>query len=214
MLNNLIFLCGPHGSGKTTLGEEIEKENSRVLIPELFSRNIKFNIEPDYRQILKICSRAIENFEYLKIAKENPDKIILGNRCVYDTLCYVNVYYKRGWISKKTCREYNKHAKDFFRDENQNPYAIVVNPGFEVVKKHLEKRWKEKGKKWREEDLEYARLACLEHEKLQDNPLVYYIDHEINLETREDIEDCNTWIEEVYQGRKQILDLECVSREY
>jgi hypothetical protein len=207
MLNNLIYLSGPHGSGKTTLGKEIAKENPGVLIPELYSRNIKFDTEPDYRQILKICGRAIENFEYLKIAKENPDKIIIGNRCIYDIFAYNQTYHRKDWIEEDTYQRYDIHAKDFFKSENQEPLAIVVNPGYEVVKKHLEKRWKEKGKKWREEDLEYARLVCREFEKLKGNDLIYYIDHEINLETKEEIINCIQWMEEKYNSNLNLQEL-------
>jgi len=197
MLSNLFFLDGPHGSGKTTLGEELGKINPQVMIPELYSKNVKFKTEPKYRQALKICSRAIENFEYAQIAKKNLDKIILANRGIYGIFAYNLVYYKKGWIDKETYEKYNAHTSDFFQNENRNPYSIVLNPGFEVVKKHLKKRWEEKGKKWREEDLEYARIACKEYEKLKNNRLVYYIDSEINLETKKEIYECNEWMQEV-----------------
>jgi adenylate kinase family enzyme len=60
MQNNLFFLCGPHGSGKTTLGKKLSEQNKEIAIPELYSRNIKFNMQDEqYRQYLKICSRAI-----------------------------------------------------------------------------------------------------------------------------------------------------------
>lgn len=192
--NNLFYLCGPHGSGKTNLGDQIAKENLGVLIPELYSRNVKFNTDPIYRQILKICNRAIENFEYLEIAKKNPDKIIIANRCIYDVLAYDWVYHQRGWIDKNTYEMYNFYAKYFFRNENTEPFAIVLNPGLEKVLEHLKKRWQEKGKKWREEDLEYAALACESYERFQGEENIFYIDHEINLETKKEVKEASEWI--------------------
>lgn len=194
MQNNLFYLCGPHGSGKTTLGKELEKENPDILIPELFSRNIKFNTEPVYRLVLKICGRAIENFEYLEIAKKNPDKIVLGNRCIYDVLAYNRVYFQRGWTSKETYEMYDAYARDFFRNENSEPYAIVLNPGLDRVLEHLEKRWQEKGKKWREEDLEYAKLACKSYEQFQGKEKIFYINREIDLESRAEINEAYEWM--------------------
>lgn len=206
MQTNLIFLGGPHGSGKTTLGDEIAKINTDVMIPELYSRNVKFNIQDsEYRQILKICSRVIENFEYLETAKRNPEKIILANRCIYDVLAYNEVYFKRGWISEETRDRYDGYAREFFREENAEPFAIVLNPGFEAVRKHLEKRWREKGKKWREEDLEYARLTCSAYEQFQDREGIFYINHEIDLESKVEIEECSEWIEEVSGITERVL---------
>ena len=197
MQDNLIYLCGPHGSGKTTLARELEKQNPRIMVPELFSRNIKFNTHPPYRQVLKICGRAIENYEYLDIAKKNPDKIVLGNRCIYDVFAYNQVYYKKGWISKETFDFYKKSSRDFFNDENEEPWAIFLNPGFETVYKHLEKRWKEKGKKWKEDDLEYTRFACQAYEYFKGNENIFYINHEISLESKEDIKKVNGWIKRI-----------------
>ena len=197
--DNLIYLSGPHGSGKSTLMEILKKENHKFLVPKLFSRSIKFDTEPEYRQILKNCERAIESFEYLKIAKENQDKIVLGNRCIYDSLAYLWVYYKKNWVSREIYEIYNKHINYFFRDENLNPKAIILNPGFDIVLKHLKERWRKNNKKWKEEDLEYTELACQAFEAYNDNENILYIDHEINLDSRiEIIEICN-WCQNKYK---------------
>lgn len=194
MQNNLFFLCGPHGSGKTTLAEKIKEVNPRVFIPELYSRNIKFDIEPMQRLLMKICSRSIENFEYLQIARSNPDRIILGNRCIYDQQIYDKVYYNRGWISEDDFYLSNLLALNFYIPELRKPNAIVLNPGFDVVMAHLEKRWINKGKKWREEDLEYTKEACREYENLREKEGIYYIDHEVDLKSGQEIIESSEWL--------------------
>ena len=194
---NLFFLSGPHGSGKTTLGEELAKSNPRIMIPELYSRNVKFNISDEiYRQVLKVCSRAIENFEYLKIARENPDKIVLGNRCVYDIIAYDWAYFSRGWIPIEVYERYDQYASDFFSGENSSPYAIVLNPDFAAIKRHLEKRWRDKGKKWREEDMDYAKFAHEAYRRFRNLENVLYLDHEIDLRDRREINGINDWVKE------------------
>jgi thymidylate kinase len=152
--------------------------------------------DEQYRQYLKICSRAIENFEYLQIAKNNPDKIILANRCVYGVLAYNFVYYQMEWISEQTYKDYNFHSRDFFRQELREPHAIVINPGIEKCKEHLKKRWKQKGKKWREQDMKYLELACKAYEQYQDNDKIFYIDYEPNIEVGKNLVEVENWIKE------------------
>ena len=197
--DNLIYLSGPHGSGKSTLMKELRRENQKFLVPELFSRSIKFDTEPEHRQILKICEKAIESFEYLKIAKENQGKIVLGNRCIYDSLAYLWVYYKKNWVSEEIYEIYNKHINYFFRDENLRPRVIILNPGFEIILKHLEERWKKNKKKWKEEDLEYTELACQAFEAYNDKENILYLDHEINLDSRIEIIEIGNWCQNKYK---------------
>jgi deoxyadenosine/deoxycytidine kinase len=191
---NLIYLSGPHGSGKTTLEKELEKENPLIFVPELKTRNPKFHTDPEYRLILKIGSRAIENYEYLETARANPEKIILANRCVYDVQAYSEVYMERGWSNKNKEQIHNRIIDEFFPGENKAPYAIVLNPPFAVVQRHLEERWKKKGKKWMEDDLRYTELACETFKQFRNHPNIFYIDHEVNLESRVEIKEANEWI--------------------
>lgn len=95
------------------------------------------------------------------------------------------------------------HARDFFRDENENPRAIVLNPGFPVVLRHLNERWKREKKKWNEDDLEYTRLACESFEKYNRAENIFYIDHEIDLEFKVDARETKIWID--YIMEKQLL---------
>lgn len=212
-MKNLFFLCGPHGCGKTTLAKELEKENQSILNPELYMRTIKFETNPIERLALKICQRSIENYEYREIAKKNPEKIVLGNRCIYDQFAYNGVYFSKNWISYKEYTKYNTISEISFVKELQEPYAIILNPGFEVVKKHLEKRWGEKGKKWKEEDLEYAKLACDAYDRIRyvkersktGKEKILYIDREIDLESREDIKKVDKWLRRT-SGLQNVLN--------
>lgn len=191
---NLIYFSGPHGSGKTTLMNELSKETEQFWIPKLYSRNIKFHTAPVYRQLLKIMGRALENYEYLDLAKTNPEKIVLANRCIYDVISYNESFFNRGWISQRDYILHSLYAYDMFRDYNKEPYAIVLNPGFDVVSRHLKHRWQESGKKWQEQDMEYARLTCDAYERWKGNKRIYYIDKEIDLESRIEIKAAKEWI--------------------
>ncbi|MDO8556800.1 MAG: deoxynucleoside kinase [Nanoarchaeota archaeon] len=195
-INNLFFISGPHGSGKTTLLKTLQTYEEKILLPELYTRNIKFETTPLERLILKLCGRVIENFECLEIARNNPERIVIGNRCAYDQEVYARVYHRRGWIDEEELDLAWDLRRDSFLAAISNPKAIVLNPGYETVKKHLEKRWNEGKKKWHEDDEQYTLLTCKEYETLNGKDEVLYIDHEIDLNDRSEIDKISGWIYE------------------
>ncbi len=189
---NLLFISGPQGGGKTTLLEAISDE--RILIPQLETKTTSFDVKPLNRIALKICQRCLENFESYQVAIKNPDKIILGNRCIYDQLAFNWVYYKRGWITEERKNYFDEVPFNLYIEELREPRAIVLNPGYNIVKEHLEKRWLKKEKKWREEDEKYIKLVCESYDRFRDNDKIYYIDHEIDLKKKEEIDNIRKWI--------------------
>jgi deoxyadenosine/deoxycytidine kinase len=192
---SLVFLSGPHGSGKTTLLDRILTEIPDTLFPELKTTTSKFDVEPRDRRLLKICQRIIENFETMQIAEKNLDKTVIGNRCIYDNDAYTIAYHLRGWITTDERERYEAMTNDLYLPALREPHAIVLNPPFDVVKRHLEKRWQEKGKKWREGDLEYLAAACDAYTTFKDRKNVHYIDHEIDLAEDTDIKKVSMWFE-------------------
>lgn len=189
---NLVFLSGPQGAGKTTLINLLV--GPEIISPDLETKTIPIDIEPEKRAALKICQRSLENFEYLKIAEKNPEKIILGNRCIYDQFAFNEVFYKRGWTEEKTKNELDKASFLFYLPELHSPRAIILNPGFEIVKHHLQERWKKEEKKWREGDLEYIQLACKVYERFKDRKKILYINHKIDLKNESEKEEIIKWI--------------------
>jgi thymidylate kinase len=195
MQTNLVFLCGPHGSGKTTLINRLREINPALEVPQLYSRNIKFNIADEFqRQSLKIAARAIENFEYLSAAKNSPDKVVLGNRCVYDVLAYTQSYFNLGWLDAVKYTGCMQVIFNLFLGDLNNPRAIILNPGFEVCLRHLEKRWSEKGKKWREGDMEYLREVVENFKTFRNKDNILYLDREFCLNDRNQIDYINEWL--------------------
>jgi thymidylate kinase len=105
MLDNLVFISGPHGAGKSTLIKKLLKKLPNSVSPELESRTPQFywgNFTGKrnffHRQALKYAQRAIENYEYWALAIREPGKIIIGDRCVYDGLAYRMAGIQLGWI--------------------------------------------------------------------------------------------------------------------
>ncbi len=172
MLDNLFFLSGPHGAGKTVLASRL---SNHAVVAELLTSTPKLHTEPSTRSILKVCQRAIENFETGELARSFPQKMILGNRCMYDVDAYAEVYERLKWISHVERDRVVRFAKQAFPVHLHQPLAIVLNPPFEVVRQRLEKRWSESGKKWREEDIEYCWVACEVYKRFKKDPRVFYV---------------------------------------
>jgi len=174
-VRNLIFLCGPHGDGKTTLEKKLKESCSSIIVPDLVTKTPKFHTNPVERITMKLCERAIENYEALMIAKDNPDKIVLANRCLYDADAYADAYLQLGWITEKEHSEQYSFARFAFPKELHNPYAIVFNPCFDIVWSRLHERWLKEEKKWNEGDVEYCRAACSAYEQFDNEPRIWYV---------------------------------------
>lgn len=176
---NLFFISGPHGGGKTTLLKKLTDADDRILFPELCTKTPKFHTDPLERMILKICQRPIENYEAKEIASKNPDRIVLANRCIYDAEAYTRAYFKIGWITEEEQLELNmliNATRLAFPPPLRNPKAIVLNPQFETVKKRLEKRWLSYEKKWNEDNPDYLKEVCEAYKAYRNNQEILYLD--------------------------------------
>lgn len=136
-----IFISGPHGGGKSTLVDKL-KESSDLFLENDF--DIDFTIDfPSIsslshfeRSLMRLYHRYfIANYAQ-RLAKENPGKVILTNRTVYDSGAYIKAYHELKWISEDQFQKLNFVVKNF----TYRPYAIILNPPLEVIKNRLVKR--------------------------------------------------------------------------
>jgi len=186
MLSNLVFVSGPHGSGKSTLIKELLKETPNSCSPTLVTStprfywgNFKGKIDYQNRQALKCAQRAIENYEYFSAAIQNPNKLIFGDRCIYDLKAYVDASISLDWMKETEKEEVLECARILFPKELHKPLAIVLNPGFEICKERIEKRWEEtEWVKFMETDENYLQAVCNAFENYRGRKKIFYIESE------------------------------------
>lgn len=136
-----VFISGPHGGGKSTLIEKLN-QNTDLFLENNF--DIDFTVDfPSIsalshfeRSLLRIYHRFFIEGYAEKLAKENPDKVILTNRTIYDSEAYINAYHELKWITEDQFQKLNFVISNF----TARPHAIILNPPLEVIKNRLGKR--------------------------------------------------------------------------
>ncbi len=181
---NLIFVSGPQGAGKTTLMKKLQRY-PQINFPTLQTKTKEFywgdayrkeEVNHSHRQCLKIAQRALENEEAHAIARQTND-IILGNRCIYDDRTYGEVFYNLGLVTKKQLETFEILRQNLYRKELQKPRCIVLNPGPEICWEHLQSETRKNGKqKFGQGDRNFLEAVCNEFEYLKLPKEIFYID--------------------------------------
>ena len=135
----------------------------------------------------------MEGYEYLRASKVSPERIVIGDRCIHDSAAYRIANVKLGWMTQEQAEEIEKITKVLYPPELTNPNLVILNPSFQTLRKHLQKRWEEEGKSWKfkERDMEYLESVHKSFEELKELENSIYIGNEFTLR---DIERIIEWI--------------------
>lgn len=136
-----VSISGPHGGGKSTLVEKLKRHTDLFL-----ENNFDIDFTIDFpsisalshfeRSLLRIYHRFFIAGYTKKLVKENPEKVILTNRTIYDSEAYINVYHELKWITENQFQKLNFVINNF----TARPHAIILNPPLEVIRDRLGKR--------------------------------------------------------------------------
>jgi thymidylate kinase len=210
----IVYFSGPHGAGKSSLIRGIcEYSSDFIAYPD----RLKFAHvdEPALRQKSKIAKIFQEYCDQLDFEKENPDKIVLGDRCIYDCMVYSNAYQKIGWISAEQNND-NKRLSEIL-NECYPSHLVVLNPRYETLVSHIQQRWKRGEKKWREENQGYLKAVHDEFESLPEyfrGKNLLYLGKEAPVE--DEVDETISWMNEkgIWHDNSYRLVEESFSRDY
>ena len=94
----VIYLCGPHGVGKSTLIEDLKKYDAERIREQIaHMESLEDNMS---RQIWRSALHCIEHRENLVYAAKQPENsVVVGDRCWFDDQAYVHAFAELGWIT-------------------------------------------------------------------------------------------------------------------
>lgn len=118
----LICLTGSHSTGKTTLVEFFKNEKNyesigsvtrKVLLKE--QRKVEEGVSDEsQRRVLEAIKESMN--EIRKKVWENPSKIYILDRCVFDFLAYTKAFRDKGWCTDEFVEYAEKEIKDFIEE--------------------------------------------------------------------------------------------------
>lgn len=154
-MNNIIYISGSHGSGKSTLTKELTKRN-----PKLFLQYDKLDIpkedDPLIRNKIRTARFYLQAVEQKNLADQNPNKVLLCDRSIADNFAYMVGFMDLEWITPYDLNEFMTLYKTLFDVEYRPQRIIFLHPSIESIQGNIRKRWKEsKEVKWREDDFNY-----------------------------------------------------------
>lgn len=103
VLDRVVYLSGPHGSGKSTLIADIKDSAANVTVVEQIA-HLESLTDMIERSVWRIALHAIEHRQNLHYAEDHPDIYVLGDRCYLDDEVYWTAFEHLGWLTRSQRR--------------------------------------------------------------------------------------------------------------
>jgi deoxyadenosine/deoxycytidine kinase len=190
--NNVVFLSGVHGTGKSTLKQDLCEIPYIINYEKCEMTSFKQVFE---RQIRRIAKYRIDYERICDLAEANPDKIILADRCVYDAYAYIDAFQDLGWLTEEDYGDCWRMIRALFPTSDMMPnHVLNLAPPLDTIKSWLKKRQNEIGTKWNEQDEEYLETVYNRYERNHIAGIVRI--REIDRKERFDI--CKKYLDKLY----------------
>lgn len=117
----IVAITGSHSTGKSTIVDSL-KECSNFVSLHSITRTAVTKEERKIDGINNLDSAQLKILEGIKcnvkqvieLNKQNPEKIFLMDRCVFDFVAYSRCFYKQNTLSKEVIDKIEQDYKDLF----------------------------------------------------------------------------------------------------
>ena len=155
--NHVVYISGPHGSGKSTLVSRLKEISPELQVQEQLA-HLESLQEMTERAIWRTALHAIEHRMNLTKAERCPDQTIIGDRCYFDDLVYWRAFLRLGWITQRQLHNYTRLQDETYRlmDTPKPTRIVLLCPPYEWNLARVKQRWYEgEHVKWNEDNFTY-----------------------------------------------------------
>lgn len=152
IFDRIFYISGVHSTGKSTVTKTLVKKDGFILHPR--SGHSKSD---DYLERLKYRIKIYykDTVEQLQLARNNPECIIIGDRCVFDGLSYVDCFLNLGWIDTKGYDECLRLFNSLFSRTIYPKKIVFIDPDLDWIESRMKERWEKEGSRWKEEEKQF-----------------------------------------------------------
>ena len=197
---NIVYVSGTHGSGKSTLIHRLIQDSSHKYeeIPRIPIPKSKDMME---RVIIRHSRYYYQTFDDKIWGSKHPDKIGLRDRCKIDEDGYMCGFLKIGWVTSKQFDDYLFLDRLMFTPDKLPRNILFLNPPVPFTIENIKKRWSAGGlKKWMEDRFDYLEAV---HNAFEEY-LAQYDGNVLNLQAtalEERVALVNNWVEKTVKRK-------------
>ncbi|KAF2394407.1 AAA family ATPase [Pseudomonas frederiksbergensis] len=161
MTRPVVYFCGPHGAGKSTA-------INRLVTHRGLARGFAVSFPvPEDSAYQRASVRAIKYLvEQIENEKKPQSAMLLADRCIYDTLCYINAYQDLGWITADEARRLIAHIDCLFLPHGFPGVLVCMLPDLPLLRERLRCRAVEGDLRWQHDNPALLQAVHTQYEKL------------------------------------------------
>ena len=152
--NNIAYVSGTHGSGKSTIISELV--NCKIEHFAAYERvPIPKSDDTFERTKIRTVRYYFQSFQEDTQASQHPERVLLCDRGILDNWGYMNGFLNIGWVSHAQFEQFEQLYEALFPPERRPHNVVFLDMPQEFLTDNITKRWQTRDKKWREDDFNY-----------------------------------------------------------